>query len=188
MERYADELRTELLDGTIIFMSPRPSVAHNIVINNITRIFGNYLTGKTCISFSDGIDVYLTKKDRVIPDAMIICNREIIKANGVYGAPNLIVEVLSPSTAKNDRGYKKDLYEKCGVSEYWIVDTSNKSIEVYLLKDGAYQLDNIYTIYPDYLLEKMTDEEKSQIITEFKISLYNDMTVILDDIFENIYP
>lgn len=188
MEKYADELWTELLNGKLTFMSPRPSVPHNSIITNITTIFRNYLKGKTCKVFSDGVDVYLTKKDRVIPDVMIVCNRDIIKTDGIYGKPNLIVEVLSPSTAKNDKGYKKSLYEKCEVGEYWIVDIDSKSIEVYILKDGAYQLDNLYNIYPDYLLEKMTDEEKSQIATEFKTSLYEDMIIRLDDVFEDIYP
>lgn len=188
MEKYADEIWTELLDGKITFMSPRPSVNHHDVMINITNIFKNYLKGKQCKAYGDGVDIYLTEKDRVIPDVMIVCNRDIIKTNGIYGAPNLIVEVLSPSTAKNDKGYKKNLYEKCGVSEYWIIEPTTKSIEVYLLKDGIYQLDNLYNIYPDYMLEKMTDEEKAQIPTEFKTSLYDDMIIRLDDVFEDMYP
>lgn len=71
---------------------------------------------------------------------MIACNRDIIKNNGVYGAPNLIVEVLPPSTATNDKGYKKDLYGKFCVGEYWIVDILSRSINVYLLKDETYTI------------------------------------------------
>lgn len=186
MEKYANEIWTELLDGKITFMSPRPNISHNRIITNIVTIFNTYLKGKTCETFSDGVDVYLTEKDRVIPDAMIVCNPEIIKTDAIHGVPDLIVEVLSPSTAKNDKGYKKKLYEKCGVKEYWIVDANNKSVEVYLLKDGEYELENLYIIYPDYVIEKMTDEEKSEIINEFKTSLYNDMTVNVNDIFGKI--
>ena len=184
---YQEETWEELLDGKIVVMSPRPAVNHNIVILNIARIFGNFLTGKPCIVFSDGVDVYLTENDRVIPDVMIVCSRDIIRKSGIYGAPDLIVEVLSPSTAKKDKGYKKKLYERCGVKEYWIVDTDSRSIEVYLLKNGAFDLDEIYSIFPDYLIEKMTEEEKNNIIYEFKTSLYHDMTIRLEEVFEKVY-
>ena len=79
-------------------------------------------------------DVHLSENDCVIPDVMIVCNSDIIKDNAIYGAPDLIVEVLSPGTEKRDRGYKKDLYERCGVREYWIVDPVSLTVEVYLLK------------------------------------------------------
>lgn len=145
---YQEEQRMEVLDGKTILTSPRPTINHNIVSGNIYRAFATYLSGKTCMPFVDGVDVYLTAKDRVIPDGMIVCNREIIKRNGIHGAPNLIVEVLSPSTKKNDKGYKKNLYEKCGVQEYWIVDIDSKSVEVYLLNDGAFILDEVYQLPP----------------------------------------
>lgn len=89
---------------------------------------------------------------------------------------------MSPSTATNDKGYKKDLYEKFCVREYWIVDILSKSIDVYLLNDGKYSLDSVYSIYPDYILEKMTDDEKQKvitIITKFKTSLFNDLMYFL---------
>ena len=119
---YQEEIRDEMLNGKVILMSPRPAVNHNRAIGNIFFAFMGYLRGKTCEPFADGTDVYLTEKDRVIPDVMIICKKEIIKRNGVHGAPDLIVEVLSPGTEKRDRGYKKDLYEKGGVLEYWLVE------------------------------------------------------------------
>lgn len=78
-------------------MSPRPAVNHNRVITNISRIFSTYLRTKRCESFSDGIGVHLAEKNIMIPD--VVCNRDIIKSNGIYGAPDLVVEVLSPSTA-----------------------------------------------------------------------------------------
>ena len=114
---FQEDIWEEILNGKIIAMSPRPSVNHNIVMTNIYNIFTNYLEGNTCEAFTGGIDVHLTEKDTVIPDVMIVCNKEIIKKDGIYGAPDLIVEVLSPGTAKNDRGYKRDLYGKCGVKE-----------------------------------------------------------------------
>ena len=109
---HQEEIRDEMLNGKIVLMSPRPAVNHNRVIGNIFFAFMGYLRGKTCEPFADGTDVYLTEKDRVVPDVMIICKKEIIKRNGVHGAPDLIVEVLSPGTEKRDRGYKKRLVRK----------------------------------------------------------------------------
>ena len=178
----------EVLDGKIFYMSPRPIINHTRIIGNIYRIFSNFLFGKKCEPFCDGVEVFLTDKDTVIPDFMVICNKDIIKTKGIYGVPDLIVEVLSPSTAKNDKGYKKDLYEFVGVKEYWIIDINNYSVDVYLLNNGKYELNNIYSILPDYILEDMTDEEKTAHKTEFTTSLYGDNLIIkLEDVFYNVF-
>ncbi len=181
-----EDIDYEILDGEIVYMTPRPVPNHNTVIVNLSTIFNYYLKGKKCKLFADGVDVFLDEKNNVIPDLMITCNREIIKSNGVYGAPDLIVEVLSPNTAAKDKGYKKDLYEKSRVKEYWIVDIPNKSIDVFLLKNNKYILDNVYSIFPDYILEKMTDEKKQQVKTEFKTSLFDDLIIDLEDVFYDI--
>lgn len=182
---YLEDMRDELLNGKVVLMSPRPLVNHNLAMGNIFNAFSNYLRGKKCLPFSDGTDVYLTEKDRVIPDVMIICNRDIIKRNGIYGVPDLIVEVLSHGTEKKDRGYKKDLYERCGVREYWLVDTENRSVEVYLLKDEKFVLDEVYQIFPDYVI--MTDEERAGYKNEVPVSLYNDFSIPLKDIFYGLF-
>ena len=179
-----DERQTELLNGKIVLMSPRPLVDHNRVVVNIVSSFRSYLRGKTCETFSDGTDVYLTKKDRVIPDVMIICDKSIIKRRGIYGTPSLIVEVLSHGTEKRDRGYKKDLYESCGVGEYWLVDPEGKTVEVYLLENGKYRLDEVYKIFPDYVVFEPGEREEYK--DEVKVSLYQDFFIPLTDIFENV--
>ena len=184
---FKEYLREELLDGKVVAMSPRPVVNHNVVSGNIHNIFKNYLKGKPCRTFADGVDVYLTEKDTVIPDAMIVCSKDTIKRNGIYGTPDLIVEVLSPSTAKKDRGYKKALYGQCGVKEYWIVDIENRAVEVYLLNGKELELDEIYVIFPDYVIEKMTDEEKNDIKYEFKTSLFSDMIINIEEVFEDVF-
>ena len=181
---YRDEMRYEYIHGVPVAMSPRPATNHNIVAGNIYYLFRTFLHGKKCMAFSDGMDVHLDDDNCVIPDAMIVCDRSIIKQDGVYGAPDLIVEILSQSTAKRDKSGKKDLYEKHGIKEYWIVDTASRSIEVYLLKDGQYKLDNVYSIYPDYLLKNMTDEEKSAIVMEFHPSEFLQMIVSMSDVFD----
>lgn len=96
---FQEEEWTELLYGKIFAISPRPAVNHNIVLGNTFNIFKNFLHGKTCTAFSNGVDVFFTEKDRVIPDVMIVCNKDIIKKDGIHSAPDLVVEALSPCTA-----------------------------------------------------------------------------------------
>lgn len=182
---YQEEPRDEMLNNRIILMSPRPLVNHNRIAFNIARIFANKLDGKPCETFSDGTDVYLTETDRVIPDVMIVCKRDIIGRDGIHGAPDLIVEVLSHGTEKKDRGYKKDLYERCGVREYWLVDPDRKTIEVYLLRDKKFVLDEVYAIYPDYV--KLSDEERAAYKSEVPVSLYDDFSIPLENIFRNLF-
>lgn len=182
---YQEAPWSEMLDGKIVLMAPRPTVNHNIIADNIYCAFRNHLSGKTCTPFSDGIDVYLTEKDQVIPDGMIVCNRNIVKMNGIHGAPDLIVEVISRSTERRDKGYKKALYEACGVKEYWIVDPRLQSVEVYLLKESRYVLDDIYGYCSD--LSALTPEERETYKSAVPVSLYNDFSVPLKDIFANLF-
>lgn len=184
---YLEARREELIGGKVVAISPSPTWIQISVAGNIYGIFRNYLKGKKCTPIPDGFDLHLTDDDVFIPDMMVVCDRNKIKKNGVYGAPDLVVEVLSPSTAKNDKGYKKDVYEASGVPEYWIVDPSQKSIEVYLLQGGRYILDNIYMLYTAKELEEMTDEEKAIVFTEIKCRLYDDLTIRLDDIFNDFF-
>lgn len=182
---YQEELRNEMLNGKIVAMSPRPAVNHNRVIGNIFYAFMGYLRGKSCEPFADGTDVYLTEKDRVVPDVMIICKKEIIKRNGVHGAPDLVVEVLSPGTEKRDRGYKKDLYEKSGVREYWLVEPETQTVEVYLLKDKKFVLDEVYRIFPDYV--ELSADEQEHYKSDVRVSLYDDFYIPLENIFHNLF-
>lgn len=184
---YREELWDETFNGHMVLMSPRPSVNHNRISGNIYRMFANFLEGKTCEVFGDGVDLYLNDKNRFIPDGMIVCNRDIIKQDGVHGVPDFVVEVLSPSTAKNDRRHKKDEYEAAGVREYWIVDPENRSVEVYLLQNGKFVLDDVYSIYPDYMLGKMTEEEKMNLKTTFRCSLYEDFSISISSIFAGTF-
>ncbi len=181
---YQEEPREELLNGKIVMMSS-PSVNHNRTAGNIYHIFRNYLKGKNCEAFSDGVDVFLTEYDRVIPDVMIVCDKNIIKPDGIHGTPDLIVEVLSPGTAKNDKGYKRNLYEKSGVKEYWIVEPNMRSIEAYLLSGGKYELDGFYGLFPDAF--GITEKEREESKKEIPVSLYGDFCIPLEEIFQNLF-
>lgn len=183
---FQEPVREELHDGKIVLMSPRPSVNHNFVVSNIYAIFNQYLKGKPCVPFADGTDLYLTEKDRFVPDGMLVCDPDMIQSDGVHGTPSLVVEVLSPGTMKRDKSYKMQVYASCGVREYWLVNPTDKSVEQYLLEDGRYTLHDIYAVYPDYLLKKMTREERDAVVTAFRCSLFDDLVITLEDVFYRV--
>lgn len=109
---FEEKRRVEKINGVTVMQSAMPSVNHNRVVGNIVGSFFGYLKGKQDEVFENSVQVHLDEDNTFVPDAMIVCNKDIIKHNGIYGAPDLVVEVLSPSTGKNDRGPKKDVYEK----------------------------------------------------------------------------
>lgn len=185
LAHQAEPWREELIGGRIVAMAPA-SINHNRVVVNISRIFGNHLKRRTCEVFSAGAAVYLTEEDDYIPDVMVVCDPEKIRWDGVYGAPDLVAEVLSRGTAKQDRGRKQEIYEKSGVREYWIVNPTDKSVEQYLLEDGCLRLKEVYTVYPEYMLAAMKEAERAAIVTEFQCSLYDDLTISLEDIFYRV--
>ncbi len=183
---YKEDVWEELIGGKLVAMSPRPSVNHNRVASNIATLFDIYLKGKRCTPFADGTDLYLDEENQFVPDGMVVCDPDKIRHDGVHGAPDLVVEVLSPSTARYDRGKKKDAYEKCGVGEYWIVDPANKMVEQYLLQSGKLTLHDTFAIFPDWMLDKMKPEERDAVATGFRCSLFDDLTIRLDDVFARV--
>lgn len=185
---WMDPPREELIGGKVVAMSPRPVFNHNHVAFRIAHLFETYLKGKRCTVIADGTDLYLTEKDRFVPDMMVVCDRDKIKRDGVHGAPDLVAEVLSPSTAKNDRLHKKAVYGSCGVREYWLVDPENRTIEQYLPQDGRLELNTVYVSYSEDALERMTEEERSAVETHFQCSLYDDFDISLDEIFSGLLP
>ena len=186
------KIKTELIDGKIFMMSPRPRVEHATVCTNIASEFRSYLKGKTCRAFCDGVDVFLDENNRFVPDTMIVCNPDIIKHDGIHGAPDLVVEVLSKTSAKNDRSKKKYTYAKYGVKEYWIVDVWSKSVEVYYNQDNWFVLDNIYYYLTDEEIAEnnnMSDNDIDKIkeyIDSIKVSICDNLIVKLKDIFEYV--
>ena len=182
-EDFEQKRRREIIDGQLVMMSPRPSVNHNRVVGNISWIFQNYLRGRKCEPFSDGVDLFLDEKNQFVPDFMVVCDPEKIHPDGVHGAPDLVVEVLSPSTAKSDKTIKKEGYAKCGVREYWLADPENKTVEVYLPAEGRLELHEVYAVYPDWQLKQMTEEELAALPKSFQCSLFHDLDILIEDIF-----
>ena len=179
---YQEERREELVGGKVVMMAPASS-NHNRIAGNIYYIFRHYLNGKKCEPFADGENVYLTDCDHFVPDFMVVCDPDKIKNDGVHGAPDLVVEILSPSTAKNDKTHKKDVYARCGVREYWIVHPEEKSVDVYRTNGSEFVLHDVYGLYPDWQLAQMSEEEQAAVVTHFKCSLFDDLDISLEDIF-----
>lgn len=148
--------RNELLNGDIV-MVPSPTTSHQRVSRDLGfLLFQHVRANKLGEVFFAPIDVVLGEgSDREVaqPDILFVSERRrtIIAAGEIQGAPDLIVEILSPSTESLDRGYKKALYARRGVSEYWIVDLKSQTIEVYSLADtgfsfvGSYQAPGEFT-------------------------------------------
>lgn len=181
---YQEEPREELIGGEVVFMSPRPNRNHNIVAGNIFGIFWRYLDGRPCTPIADGMHLFLSERNRFVPDFMIVCEEEKLKWDGVHGAPDLVAEVLSPSTARQDRTIKMQAYEQAGVQEYWIVSAAEKQVEQYLLRDGRFVLREIYSYLPEYVLRTMSETERTSYVSTFHCSLYDDLEISLADIFQ----
>ena len=146
---YQIEPETEIIGGKVIMMAS-PALNHSFVAGNIYAIFNDYLRGKPCAPIQDSATVFLEEgKEEYKPDMMVVCDPDKLRKDGVHGAPDLVVEILSPSTARYDRGRKKNIYERNGVREYWIVDIANRSIEQYILENGAFALRDLYTHFTE---------------------------------------
>ncbi len=173
----------EIIGGEKFIMSPAPNLTHSIIVKRLLIIFDKYITENNIKAevFGDNTDVYFNQKEHYMPDVSVVCDFEKIK-NGkkILGAPDLIVEILSRATMKNDRTKKFFSYEKFGVKEYWIVDPLNKSVEVYHLVEGKFILDEIYSIADD----DDEDEDKDEIKTKIKVSIFEDLTIDIHKIFK----
>lgn len=132
--------RWEIIEGIPFQMSAAPSRSHQRVLRELTTIFNSYLKDSDCEMFPAPFTVRplsekVTKdhtdiKNVVEPDITIVCDPSKVDEYGCFGAPDLIVEILSPSTAAKDRKEKYHLYKISGVKEYWIVDPANRTVEV----------------------------------------------------------
>ncbi len=136
--------RVELIKGFILKMSPAPSSNHQKISQNINKYFLNLFNNHPCSVFVAPFDVRLpiksAKKDTTVvqPDICIICDEDKIDDKGCKGAPDLIVEILSPKNSKHDVDTKFNLYLESGVKEYWIVEPEARIVLVYSLINEEY--------------------------------------------------
>ena len=156
---YADYLTwrfteaVELLRGKIWRMSPAPSLGHQVVSQNIELRLMNHLRGQPCRMFHAPFDVRLPKQagdpnSRIHtvmqPDILVVCDPTKFDQRGCLGAPDWIVEILSPGNTQHDLRRKYALYEEHGVSEYWIVFPGDRTITVFTLQNGRYEVAGEY--------------------------------------------
>lgn len=155
---YSDYLKfdfeemVELIRGKIFRMSPAPKSIHQEISGNMYGIIWSYLKQKPCKVYPAPFDVVLPvqneKRDSsttvVQPDICVICDLSKIEERGCVGAPDLIVEILSPSTSRKDLNDKYSVYEEVGVKEYWIVMPMEQIIQVFHLKNERYLLHGAY--------------------------------------------
>ena len=136
-----DGRRHEIIDGDH-YVNPAPSTYHQTVSRRLQHQLYTQieLTGRGVV-YNAPVDVQLTDHDIVQPDLIVVLTSrmQMITPTKIKGVPDLIVEILSPSTASNDATLKKQLYERVGVAEYWIVDPDNHTVEQLVLADGRYE-------------------------------------------------
>jgi len=139
---WDDDKRWELIEGAPHLMAPAPGASHQRISGNIFKRIGVYLEGKTCQVYYAPFDVRLnaeTGDDTVLqPDIVVVCDSKKITERGCYGAPDMVVEILSPSSVKHDRLVKFKLYQQAGVREYWIVDPESRTVQIHLLENGKF--------------------------------------------------
>ena len=150
---WEENERIEIIDGEAVMMAP-PSRVHQEICFEIGRQLGNYLEGKRCKVYPAPFGVRLFEKDgdtpddvdtMVEPDISVVCDMGKLDDHGCKGAPDMVVEVLSPSTQRHDQLVKLGLYQRAGVREYWIVDPENKTVRVMLQDNGGVlQLHEVY--------------------------------------------
>jgi Uma2 family endonuclease len=172
------EDRVELIKGKIFKMSPAPSRMHQEISRNIFLKVGIFLQDRLCKVYSAPFDVRFPKEskaDRDVytvlqPDICVICDKSKLDDRGCIGAPDLVVEILSPGNTKVELLYKYQVYQEFGVKEYWVVSQSDQSILIYTLNEhGKFQPSKIFT-----LSEKIT----STVLPGFELAL--------DDVFGNL--
>lgn len=159
-----DDERYELIEGELL-MTPAPNTEHQRISRKLEIRMVRFVEEKNLGEIFDApYDVYLDKENNVQPDILFISKERlyIIGDNNVQGAPDLVVEIISESSAYRDTIQKKRLYARFGIKEFWIVAPREKMIEVYSLKDGKYHLITTY-FYNDTL--------KSHILRGFEVEL-----------------
>jgi Uma2 family endonuclease len=168
--------RVELIKGKIFKMSPTPLNIHQRISSNLHGLIWTYLKRKKCKVYASPFDVRFVKSLEnetlistvVQPDLCVVCDEKKLDEKGCIGAPDLIIEIVSPHSAKRDIHDKFDLYQEFGVKEYWIVYPTDKSVQVFLLNmEGKYESMGIF-------------ENQGKI----RVNVLNDLEIPIEEIFE----
>jgi Uma2 family endonuclease len=154
---WPEEARCELIDGAAYLMSPAPTLEHQEFAGEIYFQLRRALAGKPCRAFIAPVDVRLPQGEEtdeqvdtvVQPDVLVVCDASKLDRRGMRGAPDLVVEVLSPATAGHDQIRKRRVYERAGVREYWLVHPVDRVIAIYRLENGEYGKPDVREMHED---------------------------------------
>lgn len=168
---WPDDERWELIAGRPYLMTPAPSTEHQRITREIAAQLYRYLRDKSCEFFSAPFDVRLPRGDEddadidtvVQPDIIVVCDREKLDERGCKGAPDMVIEILSHSTAKKDLHDKYMLYERSGIKEYWVVFPLEKALDIYTLGEG-----NSFTLQGQY---RYPDKVRTDLFADLEIDL-----------------
>lgn len=155
--------RVELLAGKIFRISPGPSRRHQEIVLEIGAQFHQYLKGEKCKAYVAPFDVRLSPENVVQPDVCVICDPSKLDDAGCKGAPELVAEIISPSSVKRDLKIKFDLYEKYGVQEYWVIDPLHQTVTQHVLDTSGH-----YKTVKPYALDGLL---KSACLEGFQLDL-----------------
>ena len=178
----------EIIEG-VKYMAPSPDWGHvNITANLVTIINGYARINKLGVAVADNFDVHFPDGSLFKPDFIFVsaANAKLYlnsKDTTLHGVPDMVAEVFSRSTMKRDIGIKKDVYERNGVKEYWMIDPWSETIQVYLLRDGKYFLDEVYSNYSDKELDELTDAERAEVKPEVPVAVLDGFKVKIRNIF-----
>ncbi|MBE7176107.1 MAG: Uma2 family endonuclease [Mucilaginibacter polytrichastri] len=133
----------EVIQGEGV-IAPSTTLRHQLTVGKLYRIIANLLNDDSTkgVCLLSPMNVHFNEDNTLQPDLVFICgdNLHLIEEDGIHGAPDVVFEVLQPENAYYDLRLKKDIYEQFGVKEYWIIDPMQKTIEIYVLEEDAYQL------------------------------------------------
>lgn len=144
---WPEHERWQVIDGVAYDMTPAPSRRHQEITVEMVVQLGNFLRDRPCRVYVAPFDVRLPDGDEpdeevhtvVQPDISVVCDEKKLDERGCRGAPDFIIEILSPSTVHLDQEKKRELYERRGVREYWIVDPDGRTVAIHrLFADGKY--------------------------------------------------
>ncbi|HET6254537.1 MAG TPA: Uma2 family endonuclease [Puia sp.] len=173
---YADYLkwtfedRLELINGKLFKMGPAPNRIHQELSYRISGRLFNLLQGKPFSAFYAPFDVRLPRKSKndddvitvVQPDICVVCDPSKLDDRGCIGAPDIVVEILSPGNNRKELKNKYDVYEESGVKEYWLIHPQEKTFLKYVLTDGKFQASRLMTT---------GDEVTTEVLPGFALSL-----------------
>ncbi len=158
--------RVELLRGWVARMSPAPNLSHQDVAVELTRVLANYFLDGPCRVFAAPFDVRLPRtaggETVVQPDLCVVCDANKLTTQGCTGAPDWVIEILSPGNSKRELRDKYRLYEESGVREYWVVRPLERSVQRFVLVEAGHFVGLAPTIDDDEAIE---------------VSLFEDLTI-----------